>query len=99
MSDDLVALYHATLLEHGVTGYSLEQCRVDYRLGLLASMFIPLIGVQGVDAVAPPPPDASAEDHQAFRDLITAAEGLIVLMAERNITAIMEANAGELLGV
>ena len=99
MSDHLVALYHATLLEHGVTGYSLEQCRNDYRLGLLVSMFIPLIGVQGVDAVAPPPPDASEEDHQAFRDLITAAEGLIVLMAERNITAIMEANAGELLGV
>ena len=99
VSDDLLALYHATLLEHGVTGYSFEQCRDDYRLGLLASMFIPLIGVQGVDAVQPPPPEASAEDHQAFRDLIEAAEGLIVLMAERNITAIMEAKAGELLGM
>ena len=99
VSDDLLQLYHTTLLEHGVTGYTFEQCRDDYRLGLLASMFIPLIGVQGVDAVQPPPPDASEEDQQAFRDLITAAEGLIVLMAERNITAIMEANAGELLGV
>ena len=99
VSDDLLALYHQTLVEHGVTGYSFEQCRDDYRIGLLVSMFIPLIGVQGVDAIAPPPPEASEEDHQAFRDLVAAAESLIVLMAERNITAIMEANAGELLGV
>lgn len=99
VSDDLVELYHATLVEHGVTGYSFEQCRDDYRLGLLASLFIPLVGVQGVDDLQPPPPDASEEDHQAFRDLVTAAEGLILLMAERNISAVMDANAGELLGV
>ncbi len=99
VSDELVDLYHATLVEHGVQGYSLEQCREDYRLGLLASMFIPLIGARGVNDIAPPPPDASEEDQQAFRDLVTAAEGLIVLMAERNITAIMDANAGELLGL
>ena len=82
-----------------MTGYSFEQCVDDYRLGLLASMFIPLIGVRGLEDLDPPPPDASAEDHQAFDDLVVAAEGLILLMAERNITAIMEANAGELLGV
>ena len=99
VSDDLIALYHRTLVEHGVTGYSFQQCRDDYRLGLLASMFIPLIGVRGLEDLDPPPPDASAEDHQAFDDLVVAAEGLILLMAERNITAITEANAGELLGV
>ncbi len=98
VGDELLALYHATLVEHGVRGYSFEQCRHDYRLGLLLSMLIPLIGVQGVEAIAPPPPEASEEDHQAFRDLVEAAEGLILLMAERNIAAIMDANAGELLG-
>ncbi len=99
VSDELLALYHATLVEHGVRGYSFEQCRDDYRLGLLASLFIPLVGVRGLDDLAPPPPDASEEDHESFRQLVIAAEGLIALMAERNITAIMDANAGELLGV
>ena len=98
VGDDLLPLYHAALLEHGVTGYSFEQCRDDYRLGLLASMFIPLIGVQGVDTMTPPGPEATEEDRRAYDELLTAAEGLILLMAERNITAIMDANAGDLLG-
>ncbi len=96
---DLVRLYHESLAGHGVSGYSLEQCWEDYRLGLLASMFIPIVGIKGVDDLAPPPPDASEEDRQAFRDLVSAAEGLIALMAERNITAIMDANAGRSLGL
>ena len=99
VSDELLALYHATLVECGVRGYSFAQCRDDYRLGLLASLFIPLVGVRGVDDLAPPAADASAEDHESFRQLVAAAEGLIMLMAERNITAIMDANAGELLGL
>ena len=61
-------------------------------------MFIPLIGVQGVDTMTPPGPEATEEDRRAYDELITAAEGLILLMAERNITAIMDANAGDLLG-
>jgi hypothetical protein len=32
---DLVARYHAKLVEHGVTGYTLEQCWEDYRLAAL----------------------------------------------------------------
>lgn len=99
ISDELVELYHATLLEHGVTGYSFEQCLDDYRLGLLASMFIPLIGIRGLEALEPPPPDASEEDHESFRQLVEAAEGLLALMAERSITAAMDANAGEVLGL
>lgn len=62
-------------------------------------MFIPLIGIQGVEAFEPPPKEASAEDKQAFDELLMAAETLIVMMAERNITAVMDARAGELLGI
>lgn len=36
VEDDLVAVYHEALCAHGVRGYSLEQCRADYRLGLAA---------------------------------------------------------------
>jgi aminoglycoside/choline kinase family phosphotransferase len=32
---DLVAHYHSRLVEHGVTGYTLEQCWEDYRLAAL----------------------------------------------------------------
>jgi hypothetical protein len=32
---DLVRMYHQTLLEHGVEGYSFEQCLDDYRLAQL----------------------------------------------------------------
>ena len=42
--DDLVAAYHRSLCSHGVTGYSLEDCRADYRLGMLHGPLIILLG-------------------------------------------------------
>jgi hypothetical protein len=33
--DRLITTYHASLTEHGVDNYSLDQCRLDYRLALL----------------------------------------------------------------
>lgn len=41
---DLVALYHGELEQRGVTGYSLEQCFDDYRLGLLQATMITSLG-------------------------------------------------------
>ncbi len=99
IDEELLALYPASLVENSVAGYSFERCRDDYRLGLLASRFIPLIGIQGVEALEPPLKKASTEDKRAFDELLMAAETLIVMLAERNITAVMDERAGELLGV
>ena len=46
----------------------------------------------------PPPPHAPEAEHRAFRELIAAGEALIAVMAERNIAAVMDTRAGELLG-
>ena len=40
----LVATYHRALADHGVTGYSAEECWDDYRLGMMQGPFIILLG-------------------------------------------------------
>jgi hypothetical protein len=42
--DDLVAAYHAALVDHGVAGYRLGDCRDDYRFGLLQGPLIAVLG-------------------------------------------------------
>lgn len=98
LEDGLLARYHAGLVARGVSGYSPERCREDYRLGLLWSMYAPIIGMKGMAEREPPPPGAPEADHRAFRELIAAGEALIAVMAERNIAAVMDTRAGELLG-
>jgi hypothetical protein len=44
VEDTLVAAYHARLLSHGVTGYDLETCRRDYRLGMLQVPMLTALG-------------------------------------------------------
>jgi aminoglycoside/choline kinase family phosphotransferase len=41
---DLVAAYHRALTGHGVTGYSLDDCLADYRVGMLHAPLIILLG-------------------------------------------------------
>lgn len=41
---DLVERYHAALLGHGVTGYDIETCWHDYRLGVLQAPLITVLG-------------------------------------------------------
>jgi Ecdysteroid kinase-like family len=41
---DLVATYHRALSDHGVTGYSVEECWEDYRVGMLHGPLIILLG-------------------------------------------------------
>ena len=41
----LLERYHGLLLEHGVRGYSLEQCHEQYRASLLASALFHVLGV------------------------------------------------------
>ena len=98
VEDDLIATYHASLVEHGVSGYSLAQCHEDYRLGLLWSLYAPIIGMTGMAEREPPPPDAPEEEQQAFREMIETGVALVTVMAERNIKAVMDTKAGDLLG-
>ena len=98
VEDDLIAQYHASLVGHGVSGYSLAQCHEDYRLGLLWSMYAPIIGMTGMAKRELPPPEATAEERQAFDEMIETGVALVTVMAERNIKAVMDTKAGELLG-
>ncbi|MBB2992985.1 hypothetical protein FHR72_004492 [Mycolicibacterium iranicum] len=41
---DLVERYHSTLLGHGVSGYDLETCWHDYRLGVLQAPLLTALG-------------------------------------------------------
>lgn len=44
-----VAMYHAELVHAGVAGYSLEQCRDEFRLGLTASLITNVIASATLD--------------------------------------------------
>jgi Ser/Thr protein kinase RdoA (MazF antagonist) len=46
---DAVRQYHERLCEHGVTGFSVEQCLDDYRLATLWSMVYPITAGGGMD--------------------------------------------------
>ena len=98
VEDDLIGKYHASLVANGVTGYSLAQCHEDYRLGLLWSMYAPIIGMTGMAEREPPPPGAPEEEREAFDEMIETGVALVTVMAERNIVAVMDTKAGELLG-
>lgn len=45
----LIDLYHALLVGHGVTGYDIERCREDFRLGLVTSVAINIIASVNID--------------------------------------------------
>jgi hypothetical protein len=47
--DRLIHCYHAGLLEHGVTDYSIRQCRLDVRLGLAASLSTNVVAAANID--------------------------------------------------
>jgi aminoglycoside phosphotransferase (APT) family kinase protein len=46
--DELVARYHDRLIARGVTGYDLEQCRLDYRLGHVRNLPNPVTALVAV---------------------------------------------------
>jgi hypothetical protein len=46
---EIVKLYHDTLVENGVTGYTLEQCWQDYRLSVLFLLVYSVIAIGSLD--------------------------------------------------
>jgi len=57
----LIELYHSLLVEHGVTGYDIEHCREDFRLGLLMSVGINIIAGANIDPAFLAEFDASSD--------------------------------------
>ena len=49
VEEDVIGLYYERLLERGVSGYSLEECRNDYLKGLLFFTFIGVLAVASLD--------------------------------------------------
>ena len=64
----------------------------------MASMMIPINGALGLALTEPPGEEASKEDRAAFEEFIEAGGAIIDLMAEKNVRAAMDTNAGDLLG-
>lgn len=94
----LLRLYHETLLEHGVSGYDFDRCTDDYRIGLLISMFIPVNGVRAIaELLEAGGGDLSEQERAAFEQAMAAGKQLVQVMAERNVAAILDNDAGALL--
>lgn len=66
--DRLVQLYHAVLSEHGVTGYELERCWLDFRRGLLYSVM--LNAIAGAHIGASISEEAGADAVDFFVDIL-----------------------------
>ncbi len=78
---DLLRVYHQTLLSHGVSGYSFDQCLEDYRRAALFMMIFLVTGRERVDI-------------STYGD---RAQSLVDTMLERYTTAILDLNAAEFL--
>jgi hypothetical protein len=50
---DILKLYYDRLLERGVSGYSFDECRNDYRKGLLFFTLIWVVAVASLDMSDP----------------------------------------------
>lgn len=78
---DLLRAYHQTLVSHGVSGYSFDQCLEDYRRAALFMLIFMVTGRENVDM-------------GAYGD---RAQSLVETMIERYTTAILDLNAAEFL--
>lgn len=95
---ELLALYHRGLVEGGVSGYESDQLYDDYRAGLLLATAIPVNAArffeeqkaQGGDYLSP-------DERELFDRALDAGEVLVKVMAERNVAAILDNKAQELL--
>ena len=45
----LIELYHTGLVDHGVVDYDLEECVLDFRLGLTSSLLTNMVAASAID--------------------------------------------------
>ena len=68
---DILETYHSLLVENGVSGYSLAQCKDDYRLALLRVWMIMVIDTGVVDFSNP--------DAQTIRNVVFPRRNAILI--------------------
>lgn len=69
----LIELYHSLLIESGVTGYDIGQCREGFRRGLLTSVIVNVIAGASIDP-------ALIAEYEALRG-VSVTEGLFFSLA------------------
>ena len=95
---DLVRRYYEGLRSGGVSGYSLKDCELDYRRGLLTSTMIAFQAFGLLDQmIADGPGDVDAEGRDLWQKWIDSAVALIAMIAERSAIAAVENDAGSVL--
>ncbi len=98
LEEQLLHLYHDTLLAHGVAGYGYEQCYDDYRIGLLVALAIPVNGTRMAQAARDSqrsnsrPAEAHPEGQDGASDL-----ALTHPVIHRILTAILDTDAQAML--
>lgn len=97
--DRLLRLYHDTLLDAGVTNYTFEQLREDYRIGLLTTIARNIGGVraarEGQFSGSATEPSEEQRREQVLRDV--AIQERVRLNMERKIAAVVDNEALRLL--
>ena len=92
---ELLRLYYSELVRGGVTGYSFDQCYDDYRTGLLLAMYIAISAVGTV--VRQIQANPVQQRDAAFQQVMESGQRLIRAIVSRNVTAILENRAEEML--
>ncbi|MEE8042188.1 MAG: oxidoreductase family protein, partial [Pseudomonadales bacterium] len=95
---DLLKRYHETLRAHDANGYRFDQLIRDYRIGLLLATVIPVNGArmlaeqkeQGFDYL-------EAEQRELIEGALEGGKALMREMATRNVSAILDNAAHELI--
>jgi hypothetical protein len=93
----LLDVYRTTLMAAGVGEYSADQLYDDYRRGLLAAMRIPTAGAGEFERLRGMLDQQRGAVREGFEVVIQAGEKLMRMIAERNVAAIVDTNAQELL--
>ncbi len=93
----LLHLYYEGIQEGGVRGYSFASCFDDYRRGLLLAMLVPVNGVRALNEAAGSGGGLTDVQQAMVQQAMDSGLRLISTMAERNVAAILDNAAGELL--
>lgn len=92
---ELLQLYHSELVRGGVTAYSFDRCYDDYRTGLLLAMYIAIAAVGTVRKQLEAYP--VQQQDARFQQVMEAGQRLIRAIVSRNVAAILENRAEEML--